>query len=176
MNTHLELKTGNWLLVVGSRTTLPTILRSIGRLAETGPVRVVDNGFAFNPFIVRTGMHAGLDALQRIRVYKAYSCREMLSVLESLESGPQPFVVLDFLATFFYFFEGVRRTQVPAGRLPGAVEPPGAGLGWPGQRPFAGSPQPGRERAARDAHPRLQQYLPCRVGGCGCDSAAIRVY
>ena len=111
MNTNLELKTGNWLLVVGSRTTLPTILRMIGRLAESGPVRVVDNGFSFNPFIVRSGMHAGLNALQRIRVYKAYSCREMLSVLESLDSGPQPFVVLDFLATFFYFFEGFEQRK-----------------------------------------------------------------
>jgi hypothetical protein len=111
MNTNLELKTGNWLLVVGSHTSLPTILRMIGRLAETGPVRVVDNGFSFNPFIVRTGMHAGLNALQRIRVYKAYSCREMLSVLESLDSGPEPFVVLDFLATFFYFFEGFEQRK-----------------------------------------------------------------
>ena len=111
MNTNLELKTGNWLLVVGSHTTLPTILRMIGRLAESGPVRVVDNGFSFNPFIVIAGMHGGMNALQRIRVYKAYSCREMLSVLESLDSGPEPFVVLDFLATFFYFFEGFEQRK-----------------------------------------------------------------
>jgi hypothetical protein len=83
----------------------------IGRLAETGPVKVVDNGFSFNPFIVTAGMHAGMNALQRIRVYKAYSCREMLAVLESLECGPAPFVVLDFLATFFYFFEGFEQRK-----------------------------------------------------------------
>ena len=132
MNTPLELKSGKWLLVVGPHTTVPTVLRMIGRLAESGPVNVVDGGFAFNPYIVNSGNRAGLPALNRIRVHKAYSSREMLAALEGLASEPRgsemadgdvsqksprpactptPFVVLDFLATFFYFFEALEERK-----------------------------------------------------------------
>jgi hypothetical protein len=133
MNTNLELKTGNWLLVVGTRTTIPTLLRMVGRLAETGPVRVVDGGFSFNPYIMTSGMRGGIKLLDRIQVSRVYSCREMLGVLESMasaplgaemadpqgrfadgdlrsprpDSSPTPFVILDFLTTFFYFFESL---------------------------------------------------------------------
>lgn len=111
MNTPLELKSGKWLLVVGSHTTVPTVLRMIGRLAESGPVNVVDGGFAFNPYIVNSGNRAGLPALNRITVHKAYSAREMLAALEGLQCTPTPFVVLDFLATFFYFFEALEERK-----------------------------------------------------------------
>jgi hypothetical protein len=36
MKTDIEPKTGKWLLVMGSRAVVPTLLKMIGRLAETG--------------------------------------------------------------------------------------------------------------------------------------------
>ena len=102
MKTDFEIKTGNWLLVAGSRAIVPTLDRMIGRLAESGPVRVVDCGYMFDIFIAGQWNHGGMDALDRIKVYNAFDCHEMLSVLESLEAGPAPFVVLDLLRTFYY--------------------------------------------------------------------------
>jgi len=49
MNTPIESKIGNCLLVTGSHTTLPDILKTIERLAESGPVNVVDGGFDDEP-------------------------------------------------------------------------------------------------------------------------------
>jgi hypothetical protein len=37
MKTDIELKTGNWLLVVGSRTIVPTLLKMTARLAVYCP-------------------------------------------------------------------------------------------------------------------------------------------
>jgi hypothetical protein len=37
MDTNIELTKGNWLLVVGSRKILPTLLKMTVRLAESGP-------------------------------------------------------------------------------------------------------------------------------------------
>jgi hypothetical protein len=41
MNTSMELTNGKWLLLNGSRRIILTLLRVIGWLAETDPVRVV---------------------------------------------------------------------------------------------------------------------------------------
>ena len=66
----------------------------ISRLADMGPVTVVDGGFMYNPFIVQAGTHAGLKAMNRINLCRAFSCRAMLAALESLDPDPAPFVVL----------------------------------------------------------------------------------
>ncbi|HEX7555558.1 MAG TPA: hypothetical protein VF338_02955, partial [Leptolinea sp.] len=114
MNTNLELKTGNWLLLVGSHSTRITVLKIISRLADVGPVRVVDGGFMYNPFMIQLGMHSGMKLEDRIEMYHAYRTREMLISLESMPSGPAPFVIMDFLSTFTKLMEGfeVRKNKL----------------------------------------------------------------
>ena len=97
--------------MVGSHSTRPTVLRMISRLADMGPVRVVDGGFMYNPFIVQAGTHGGMKAMNQITVHRAFSCREMLTALESFDPGSAPFVILDFLNTFFYFFEALEERK-----------------------------------------------------------------
>ena len=97
-----QCQVGRWLLVVGSRAIIPTLLKMTGRLAESGPVRVVDPGNMFDIFLATRGTAGGLEGNNRIHVCNAYTCQEMLAVLESMQSRPAPFVILDLLRTFFY--------------------------------------------------------------------------
>jgi hypothetical protein len=102
MNNSIELTNGKWLLLNGSRMIVPTLLRVIGRLAETGPVRVVDGGFMFNILMAFQNTGRKIEIAERIQVFSAYNCHQMLTVLESMDNGPAPFVVLDLLRTFTY--------------------------------------------------------------------------
>ena len=102
INSNIELKTGNWLLVVGGRAIVPTLLKMTARLAETGPVRVIDCGNVFDPYTAGNGTRGGLKVLKRIQVSKASSCHAVLETLEKLASEPAPFIVLDLLRTFHH--------------------------------------------------------------------------
>src|SRR5512137_333737 len=102
MEPYFEPKAGTWLLVLGSRTILPTLLRMTGRLAESGPVRVVDCGNMFDMFLATRLSPSALDVINHIKVFDAYTCQELLAVLEKLPAGPAPFVILDLLRTFSY--------------------------------------------------------------------------
>jgi len=100
MNTDIEPRIGNWLLVGGPHAIVPTLLKMTGRLAEAGPVRVVDCGNVYDPFQVGGAVHGGLDVLGRVKVSDAYTCHQLLTTLESLTLEPVPFVVLDILRPF----------------------------------------------------------------------------
>ena len=102
MNTSIELTNGKWLLLNGSRMIVPTLLRVIGRLAETGPVWVVDGGCMFDIIVAFQNTGRKIEIAERIQVSPAYNCHQMLSILESMKNGPAPFVVLDLLRTFTY--------------------------------------------------------------------------
>ncbi len=101
MNTDIEPRTGNWLLVVGPRKIVPTLLKMIARLAEAGPVRVVDCGNLYDVYQVGCAARGRLDVLERVKVSQAYSCHQVLTMLEKLPAEPVPFVILDLLKMFY---------------------------------------------------------------------------
>ncbi len=120
MNTDIELKTGNWLLVMGPRKIVPTLLTMTARLAEAGAsaaraaetadgglrpprpaVRVVDGGNLYNVYPVARAARGRTEVLERISVSRAFSCYQVLTMLESMPAEPVPFVVLDLLRTFY---------------------------------------------------------------------------
>jgi len=101
METNIELRTGSWLLVVGPRAICPTLLALTARLAEAGPVRVLDGGNRFNAYTVARAARGRSDVLNRITVSRAFTCYQVLSLLESTQAIQFPFVVLDLLSTFY---------------------------------------------------------------------------
>jgi hypothetical protein len=128
MNTNIEpqsaeqiaVRTGNWLLVVGPRAICPTLLALTARLAEAGPVRVVDGGNRFNVYTVARAARGRSEVLNRITVSRAFTCYQVLTMLEhasatlvaeTADGGlvpprlaraiPVPFIVLDLLSTFY---------------------------------------------------------------------------
>jgi hypothetical protein len=120
MKTDIKPKTGKWLLVMGSRAVVPTLLKTIIRLAEAEPsadnaretaygdpiphrqcVRVVDGGFLYDARQVNYMLHGRKDLQKRIQVNTAEDCYELLSILERMPKEPTPIVVLDLLSMFF---------------------------------------------------------------------------
>jgi hypothetical protein len=82
------------------------MLTLAARLAQRGPVRVLDGGNRFNAYRVAHALAARRlsdlrQALERIRVRRAFTCYQAATILASTQSGPAPLLVLDLLATFY---------------------------------------------------------------------------
>jgi hypothetical protein len=101
MNTSIEPKIGSWILLVGPRSMNTTMLTAIARLGECGALRVLDGGNRFNAYSVACAARGRPEVLNRITVSRAFTCYQMLSLLESTPSIQVPFVVLDMLSTFY---------------------------------------------------------------------------
>jgi hypothetical protein len=101
MITSIEPKTGGWILLVGPRNLNATMLNAIARLGEGGAVRILDGGNRFNAYMVARAARGQQDVLNRITVSRAFTCYQVLSLLESTKAIPVPFIVLDLLSTFY---------------------------------------------------------------------------
>jgi len=70
-------------------------------LATQGPVTVLDGGNCF-PFYRFARLTRGSpDATKRLFIRRAFTCYQMLALLESTPALPQPYLILDMLATFY---------------------------------------------------------------------------
>jgi hypothetical protein len=116
MNLLPDLLPGHWLLVVAPRAANALMMELLARLARRGPVRIVDGGDRFRAHnIARSlrraagGKHPDLyEALQRIHLARAFTCYQMVTLLEELAAPPEkmrpellPTLALDLLTTFY---------------------------------------------------------------------------
>jgi hypothetical protein len=114
MITSIQPRAGSWILLLGPRSLNVTLLNTIARLGEAGPVRILDGGNRFNAYTVARAAHGRSDVLNRITVSRAFTCYQVLSLLESMSypqailATPVPpapgfggYVVLDLLSTFY---------------------------------------------------------------------------
>ena len=101
MITSIEPKTGSWILLVGPRSMNATMLTTIARLGEAEAVRILDAGNRFNAYTVARAARGRPEVLNRITVSRAFTCYQVLSLLESTPATTEPFVVLDMLSTFY---------------------------------------------------------------------------
>jgi hypothetical protein len=97
----LETKAGGWILLVGPRNMNPTMLDAIARLGQRTAVRVLDGGNRFNAYTVARAARGRPETLDRITVSRAFTCYQVLSLLESTPATQVPFIVLDLLNTFY---------------------------------------------------------------------------
>ena len=88
-----------WALVVGPRSINATILTVIARLGEHGAVRVLDGGNRFNAYIVARAARGRPDVLNRITVSRAFTCYQVLSLLESTPAVQAPTVPAPLVPT-----------------------------------------------------------------------------
>ena len=77
------------------------LLSTIARLGGVGGLRILDGGNRFNAYTVARAASGRQDILNRITVSRAFTCYQVLSLLESTPATPSPFVVLDLLNTFY---------------------------------------------------------------------------
>lgn len=109
MNDLIKTHPGKWILVAGPRALRATMLTLIARLAESGPVHVLDCGNQFNAYQIARQVRGGFEVLRRIHISRAFTCHQVTSAVEKAACQTAPFIALDFLSTFcdenIYFAE-----------------------------------------------------------------------
>jgi hypothetical protein len=115
MITSIEPKAGSFILLVGPRNLNGAMLTAIARLGRRSQVRVLDGGNRFHAYTVARQAYGLSSActdpffttcncqeiLKRISVSRAFTCYQVLSLLESTPATSSPFIVMDMLSTFY---------------------------------------------------------------------------
>jgi hypothetical protein len=77
----------------------------IAKLALRGPVMVLDGGNRFAGYRImqhlRLHLADPMPAIQRVFVRRAFTCYQVLTMLEELPARSQPTILLDMLSTFY---------------------------------------------------------------------------
>jgi hypothetical protein len=100
MNDITNIRPGKWTLLVLNRGMHTPLLSNLYRLAERSPLAVLDGGNRFNAYFVARGARGQSELLERITVSRAFTCYQMLTLLETTHSLPGPILALDLLNTF----------------------------------------------------------------------------
>jgi hypothetical protein len=110
LDPNIELKAGSWTLLVGPSSLNTSLLQGIAHLpalgaqvqvAEHAGVRVLDGGNRFNAYTLARAARGRQEVLNRITVARAFTCYQVLALLESTPASDGPFVILDLLRTFY---------------------------------------------------------------------------
>ena len=100
-----DLIAGQIGLVVGPRAKRLKMLELSALLALRGSVRVLDGGNSYNALYVARFVRretVELDqTLNRITVARAFTCYQVITLLEETAVSPHPTLVLDLLSTFY---------------------------------------------------------------------------
>jgi hypothetical protein len=121
MDDITDIRPGKWTLLVLARGMHAPLLSNLYRLAERSPLTVLDGGNRFNAYLVARGARGQSELLERITVSRAFTCYQMLTLLESTPAPlascqrdcaraeesrpaalpPRLILVLDLLNTFY---------------------------------------------------------------------------
>lgn len=102
--TATTVASGELGLVVGPRAERLHMLELSALLAQRGAVRVLDGGNSYNALYVARYIRRNTvqlaATLNRITVARAFTCYQMVTLLQETAVSPAPTLVLDLLATF----------------------------------------------------------------------------
>jgi hypothetical protein len=105
MNSLPELVCGRVALVLLPAGKTHLLLDLVARLAQHHPLRVVDGGNCFNAYSVARELRRYTTeletALERIQVARAFTCYQVLTLLEETPVDGMPTLVLHMLDTFY---------------------------------------------------------------------------
>ena len=112
-------------LLIGERAERETLLDFTAVLALRGPVCILDAGNRFDPYRVARAIRrqtVQLDqALGRIYVARAFTCYQVITLLQNTPASPMPHLLFDLLATFsdqaVSYAESTRLLQIVVGEL-----------------------------------------------------------
>jgi len=101
MNKFSIPQPGQWALVpLSRREQREHMLACIANLALEGSVVVLDGGMLFNVYRVVMASHGQTRILNHIRFARAFTCYQMVALLERTPAEEACVVVLDLLSTF----------------------------------------------------------------------------
>jgi hypothetical protein len=105
MNILPILRTGKIIVVSASRETREQIIMLTAELALRGAVTVLDGGNRFAAYQTIRMLRARTPnmerAASRIFVRRAFTCYQMLALMENSPSVHQPYIIMDLLASFY---------------------------------------------------------------------------
>jgi hypothetical protein len=101
MNELMPLHAGCWKLALAPKSFRSQSLTLAARLAERGPLLVLDGGNQFNAYLVARIVRGQPEILNRIQVSRAFTCYQMTSLLEATIATHESILLLDFLSTFY---------------------------------------------------------------------------
>lgn len=100
-----DLRPGQIGLVVGPHAERTMMLELSAQLALRGLVRVLDGGNSYNALYVARCIRRHTvqlnETLNRITVARAFTCYQVVTLLEQTVASPHPTLILDLLATFY---------------------------------------------------------------------------
>lgn len=101
MDTILIPQPAQWVLAVLPRQEQKELLLAcIAQLALAGSVLVLDGGMLFNTYRVVMAAYGQTRILNRIRFARAFTCYQMVALLERTPAEEACVVALDLLSTF----------------------------------------------------------------------------
>ena len=104
MNTLSFPLSNQLVVVVAPHAAMPMMVEMAARLALNGSVRVLDGGNRFNVYPVAQAVRRLTprleETLSRISLSRAFTCYQVLTLLEETPSRSVPTLVLDILSTF----------------------------------------------------------------------------
>jgi hypothetical protein len=87
------------------RSIEPVTQEVMSELAVRGPLTVLDGGNRFPAYhlirLIRSRVPDPSTALQHTFLRRVFTCYQMLALLEGTPALPQPYILLDLLATFY---------------------------------------------------------------------------
>jgi len=105
MDILSTLQPGSLIVVYASHAARDEISHVSAELALRGPVTVLDGGNRFQTYrITHLLRRCAADintAANRLFIQRAFTCYQMLALLENTPTLPQPYLVLDLLSTFY---------------------------------------------------------------------------
>ena len=92
------------LLISADRQANKALSELMARLALRGTVVILDGGNSFDAYLVARSIRRLSveleEAMDRLRLARAFTCYQMLELLAQTEATPDPKIVLDLLTTF----------------------------------------------------------------------------
>lgn len=99
------LHPGAFIVVCAPYAAREPVAALAAELALRGPLTVLDGGNRFQPYRVAKLLRQQTvdvdSAAKRLFIRRAFTCYQMLALLESTPSLRQPYIILDLLATFY---------------------------------------------------------------------------
>lgn len=105
MDILSTLHTGAFTVVCAPHAAREQVAVLAAELALRGPLTVLDGGNRFQPYrvaqLLRQQTTQVESAAKRLFIRRAFTCYQMLALLEGTSALRQPYIILDLLATFY---------------------------------------------------------------------------
>jgi hypothetical protein len=100
MEISLATRPDHWSLLVIPHGGYPDLLRAAARLVVQNELTILDGGNRCNLYQLTRTVAGRHELLRRIHISRAFTCYQMLALLEGTSARSASILLLDFLATF----------------------------------------------------------------------------